>query len=828
MAYTLQNDVYIGGDKAQSHYHFSNRSIVLNTANGVFTVDVVGNTLSVDTFSITIRHQFDADMIYAPLGKDGYLDTNDKIYLLQKTGVKQYYDFVPTGSDQLHDSADKIFRVFAGYGSGGYLENLPYGTPVYWYVSSKFFAKGYVKTVDRVARYAWKITCISGVGLLDGKYHVGGIYNGTLFRDVVSSIVGGAFRYSIAADVGSAEVYGHLPYDYARNNLHRLLFAFGVALTRGSATNDYVIKNLASSSTYVPDNRIAVNGSVTKQLPATRAEVTEHTYYQMAGDEERVLYDNTGGVAVIGTTVIFRDPVYNLTANGLTILESGVNYAIVSGIGTLTGKVYTHNENIIAINRGGNEAPLVKSVKDNHLISQFNSRNVAKRVMDYYSSAKRLKAKILLEKERTGSNLSLMDAFGEISDAYLEKMTVNVTSVIGATCELVEGYTPKDYGNNYTQQAILKSSGTWTVPTGVTQIRVILIGGGQGGSGGYDGEDGCWFEGGINAPTGGIEEGESRGGMFGKSEQFGYREYGWESGAGCFELGVGYKDGDQREPQGGEAGSPGEPGRYIIADFAVSPGETITVNIGQGGNGGSRNGGVGSAGGATTASSTHVWLSSADGSSSDQGWYDVLSGDTFALPGDNGNRGGNGGMTDTTGDYGTSGTNGRPGGDVLGFRGGKGGKGKITPLQIAYWDEEDNLFFRDFQQKTSGGGGGGAAYGANGGSGANAGFIAGHAKPSDPDTWYGDRWFSGLGGDGANAAAPPQAVNGNGGQGGNGGGGGGNLGGILGFCGYNSAQEHLDLGGGGTEYGGTAYKAGAGGQGSVGGKGGNGLAIFLY
>ena len=675
------------------------------------------------------------------------------------------------------------------------------------------------------------MTCISGIGLLDGKYHVGDLYNGETFTNICQDIIGGAFPFVIDSAVGSTLIYGHLPYDTARANLHRLLFAVGAAMVRGSANTDYTIRFLSDIVTNVPDSRIALGGAVAYNTPATRVEITEHAYFSIASDEEVKLFDNAnGGTAVQNTLVIFKEPVHDLAVTGsLTISESGVNYAVISGVGTLTGKKYTHNESQVIL--GSNSVdPNTKSVKDNHLISFANSNNVAQRVLDYFSSAKRLKAKMILQGEKTGDCLSLHNAFGEASDAYLAKMQVNVTSVIGAQCELVEGFTPTGAGNNFTNRAVITANGSWTVPAGTTLIRIVLIGGGQGGAGGDDGENGWWCEGGL-VPTGDVEEGVSRGGMYGISNEFGDRESGWADYAYCFEAGVGYRNGEQREPQGGASGDAGAPGKYIVYDRAVQGGDSITITIGAGGAGGARNGVAGSEGGATTAQSSRFGiLTSADGVSSDTGYYDVLGEETFALPGIDGWRGGNGGMTDTTGDYGTSGTNGRPGGSVGGFVGGKGGKGKRTEIEVTFIRDEDDPDWETITmwQRTSGGGGGGAAYGANGSPGGNAVIIPQHPYSDDSEFSWGTRYLSGIGGDGATALPPDQATNGNGGQGGNGGGGGGNLGGVLGFCGFNNAQRTVDLGGGDPVYGGSGYYQAKGGHGSVGGQGGNGVAIIYW
>lgn len=786
---TLKNDIYIGSVNSPA-YHYSNRSIVLNSLNGVFSVDTIGNELSIDTFSFEIRYDFDADLIYAPRGKDGYLDTNDKLYRLRKSGTPFYYDFIPKNSDKLIDTNSNVFRVFGGYTAGDYLLGLPYGTPVYWYVGNSFFVKGYTKQVERVARYAWKVTCISGVGLLDSKNHAGGLYNGVSFLTIARSIIGNSFSFTCDTEISDTLVYGHLPYDTARKNLHRLLFAVGAVMVRGTAGNDYVIKPLDVATVSVSDDRIALGGSIKVSLPADRVEVTEHSFYQMGTDETVTLFDNSNGQNVAeNTTVVFKEPMHDLAVTGtLTIKSSHVNYAVVSGVGVLTGKQYTHNETVITQGTGTTN---VKAVKDNRLVSFANSNNVARRVYAFYSSARTLKAKILLQNEKVGNNLAILDAFGEPSTAYLEKMTVSVTSVIGATCELVENYTPVG-GRNFENRVFVSANGTWTVPSGINLVRIILIGGGTGGYGGYDGANGT-----------------------SESEMTQDPEY--------VEPGSGYAKGyvEQRIPAGGVGGAAGEPGRYAIYDKTVNAGEVISFSIGAGGAGGSRNGGAGSAGGDTTASSTSIGsISSAVGISSDTGYFDTLGGQVYAKANVAGYKGGDGGRTDEDSLAGIGGYKGLNGESVAGWNGGAGSNGMMRHMGSSSYT---------YTSRASGAGGGGAAYGANGSPGTPAFFVARHMYEEDwTDEYYvGDRMYSGRGGNGANASAPAQASYGDGGQGGNGGGGGGNLGGVSGWDGGYTDSPMVVVSWD-TDKGGYAAPTAQGGQGSVGGQGGNGCAIIYY
>ena len=759
MDYALSNDIYIGSVSTPL-YHFTNRSIVGNSAKGVFAVDTIGNELSIDTFNIVIRYApgGSSALIYAPVGKDGYKCVGNQLYALRQASGKDF------------------------------MKELPYGTPVWWYNNSSFFAKGYLKSVDRIGKYAFKLTCISGVGLLDTKMHVGGLYTGQTVSSILSSIIGSTVTYSVSNAVGNVLVYGHLPYDTARANLHRLLFSCGAAMVKGNSTTDYSILYLDNTITSVPASRVALGGSVNYQLPTNKVEVTEHGFYQTINDETVVLYDNTNSTAADNLTVIFKDaPAYNLGTTGtLTISESGVNHAVVSGVGTLTGKMYTHTRQIVTLSEvAAGDAERVKRVTDNELISSVNSQNVARRVLAFYKSAKTIKAKIMLNSEKCGSLLRLTDAFGDVTEGFLQKVDVLTTTVKGANCDIVEGYMPGNNGNNFTRERVFSlGNTTWTVPSGVTSIRIVLIGAGQGGQGGFNGEDGLG-EADMTTNT--------------------------HDGGGVSPLAYitkGYANGNQPAAKGGAGGAPGNPGKFIVYDRTVTPGEVLTISPGASGTPGGRNGGIGGLGGATTVSSTNLGtLTSADGVINTNGYYDAIGKTLYASTNKDGLAGGDGGQTDSISLYGALGGNGLAGGDsegewtggAGGYSGGSGGTGKKEYLPYPAYEATLEYF-------ASGGGGGGGAYGVYGSNGGNGTVTVTGQLSANVTT--------GKGGNGATPPQPSVAFFGFGGHGGHGGGGGGNAGG--GKKQFPAAGTF------------TIGTKGLGGAGGFGGYGGMGAVIIYY
>lgn len=758
----LTNDIYVGSVNAPL-YHFENPRLEMGSTKGIFSLDVIGNELSIDTYTVTVR--WTEDDLY-----DGFITADDEEFLTVNDE-----DFMVLYNDRYSPELKNFMR------------ELPFGTPVWWYVDGAFYTKGYLKSVDRVAKYGFKLTCVSGVGLVDTDMHVGGLYQATPITTVLASIIGGAFTYTVSNAVQSVYVYGRLPYDTRRNNLHRLLFATGAALQKGDDETDYVIDFLSEDITDVPASRVSLQGSVDYQLPSNRVEVTEHAFFYLASSPTETLFDNTSETAADHLTVIFDTPVYvaSLATTGtLTVNESGVNYAVVSGIGTLTGKYYVHTTQIDVLENNPNNEPIrVRRVTENELITALNARNVQRRLLSYYQSAKTVKAKILTDGERCGQLIRMTDSFGDITQAYLARMDTLVTSVIGASCQLVEGFRPGASGNNFLHRQAITASGTWTVPAGVTFVRIALIGGGTGGQGGYDGEKGK----NGRASTSIIDPG--------------WPDYALTPGTYYDDQGnavfvYAYAYGNQDAAQGGAAGNPGTQGKVYVIEHTVTPGEVITFVIGKGGAGGARNGGAGAAGTATSVSSTSIGTASSDSGLVAQGYFDPFNGDIYAIAGTAGIKGGDGGKTDTGSLYGNNGTAGLKGGDCGIFKGGAGGAG--FKVGESYHRPEWG----------SGGGGGGAAYGANGSPG-------GAATGETPG--YRDTVTTGTGGAGANATAPEKPSYGCAGNGGNGGGGGGNVGGGRMVGTDWTPAFSLYLGDGG-----------AGGKGSKGGAGGDGIGIIYY
>ena len=374
------------------------------------------------------------------------------------------------------------------------LRLLPFGTMVFYYINGSLTHKYYINKITRQSKRAFKLECVSPVGILDKSYHVGGVYYGREFGDLLSEIIGNTISYSVSDEVSHTKMFGWLPYDTKRNNLHQMLFAINASVLRdenGDLFFDYITDD--PDPPYISDNRIYVSGSVEYPTIATEIDVTEHSYQYVATEDRVTLFDNSEDFPTSNTLVLFDNApiaVQSLRATeGLDVLYSGENYAVVSGLGVLTGIPYVDKTTVVRrYYENAGEEYTVK-VEDATLVSAMNSAYVADRLKSYYTSAKIVSADVKLDGEKVGHQYEFKDAFEEVSTGYLKKITTYPSSFVKASCEFITGYAAEKHGNSYDYHLLVDAPGTITIPEGTKSMRVTLIAGGDGASSGLAGED---------------------------------------------------------------------------------------------------------------------------------------------------------------------------------------------------------------------------------------------------------------------------------------------------------------------------------------------------
>lgn len=551
--------ILIGADPKSPMYTFTDAQIKVNP------VCVLSSALLMDELAID---QFSPVMYSEAYLRVGFMESSGKA---------------------LVDNAGRRLVVLKG---GGFLDRLPYATPIWYYVDDVLMGKFYSKRVVRSGRAWFDVQAVSAIGVLDGQTHNGGLYSGVSFPDVAADIIGGSVSFSCADELRSLPVFGWLPKDTRRKNLHQLLFAYGVAIRKDENGNMVFVYPDTQTTKNIGDDRIFLGGSIDYMTPATRVDITEHAFLKLPSDEEVTLFDNTDGSGVADfTTIDFPNaPIHDLTASGAIVVhESGVNYAVISGTGLLRGKLYTHTTKIKTLENASNGETKVVSVQDDTLVSVANSGNVAKRVLSYYGAARTIAADIVVDGEKPGDQIVFNNPFGDPETAFLSSMEVTSSSFLRAACELVSNYTPAWGGNNYSHAVVLTGSGSWAF-TG--KCRAVLIGGGSGGSSGCDGETGTY-------------------------------------------------DTDNPGPatKGGAPGIPGEGGRILSVEMDVSG--SVSYSCGLGGAGGI-NAGTAPVPGEDGTDTVFGSFTTANGMRSQTGAVNLFTGEVLGLPGLAGLPGGDG------------------------------------------------------------------------------------------------------------------------------------------------------------------------------------------
>lgn len=392
--------------------------------------------------------------------------------------------------------------------------------------------------------------------------------------------------------IQSTRVFGWIKTGRKREAFYQLLFSQSLNLLH-TADGGVKITGLSSGKVAdLDDEKIYERGSE-RQFDSIRTiSLTEHAYSALADSE--IVFDNSDIVAPSGTYIAEFDkaPIYGTptASSGLTIVAYNCNCAVVSGKGIITARPYLHSTSVISKQISDDLNGKDISVSGATMVTFVNSAVVFARLEAYYNpSLSLIKNSIVASGEKCGSKYGFTGPFGDATEAFLQKIDATPSAITKFDCEFVKGYVPpKKTGGDYDDYVILTRSGRWTVPSGVTKIRVVLIGGGTGGSSGLDGEDGAELL---------VKTDEQLSGI--------------------------------RAAKGGAPGTAGESGKIYEVEI-TSPASYYDFIIGAGGNGGYSHGqeehGIGDPGGDTTFGS----YSSASGVVRPTGISNIFTGEIYA------------------------------------------------------------------------------------------------------------------------------------------------------------------------------------------------------
>lgn len=602
--------------------------------------------------------------------------------------------------------------------------NFRLNTPIKVYHKEELLGIFYAQEVYRLGPIQYRISGINAIGLLENITHYGGMYTGETTAEVLKGLFG-SIPYYVKSSVGKVKLYNHLPIATARENLSQILIASGavVRIDRDGAIRVEDLYDYQSNT--LPPNKVFIESTIRYNSPVTRVIVTEHQYIKDPASEEKVLFE---GTVQQGDIITFRSPAYDIVAEGVTILDQNANFAKVSGgSAVIKGKEYTHIEREVSRDVQPSQVESIKRISDATLVSLVNSEAVAARLAAYYKQSEVLELDFVRQRQGASEIVSTYDPYEyQPTKGFTEAVEISLGGHLFGEAEILTGYTPSRVEDIdlRSERVVLTGSGEWIPPEGVTEVTAVLIDGGAEGLAGQDGEGSSTSIGSSDSQT--------------RTVTLPANQWTLVASASASSRGSGSNG------SGGKAGTGGSGGRVYRITMAVTPGSPISYACG----GPVLNG--------ESSTTTFGTASSENGSRSDSGYTDPITGELYAKPGDDGLDGGDGG------------SGGNPGQSSGIAVGGEGFKGGSTSLGTS-----DTSVRASFN--VSGAGGGGA--GGGGSSGEDA-FLS-----QRPDTSGNTALCSASsGGNGGNGKDGSNgATYGSGGEGGGGGGG-------AGSCGDTSVQ----------------------------------------
>lgn len=728
----------------------------------------------------------------------------------------------------------------------GDFSDFVYGRPVKIFEDGQLKATMYATDISPInqrdrGEELFHVECVSSVGILSRIEHYGGLYVGASAGSIIADIMGG-LPYTIDSGLAAELLYGWLPYvKDARKNLNKVLFATGATITRNASGNVHFTYILQDAAKQIPKDRTFYGGINSKKEHKSAVTVIEHGYYQSLEATEELIFDNTQGVAGNNTRITFDEPYYDYRGDGLTVVQSSANWAIITGVGYLYGKKYVHTQRPVSSVIDTIGEPEILQVSDQTLVSSLNVNGIVDRLTNYYSSARIRSFDIEVADEKPGDLIEFYDRRDHVNTGYIKSIDESASSFWRGTVNAVTNWMPTKSGNDFTNYTIVTEAdlvnGMWPVPAEMQghRARVVLFSGAEGGQGGYAGES-------MKAAQGGSQTYKS----IDVSGQ----------GSGDFYIG-GLQSNVQQGGAGGAGGQGGASATRFVNIDLPSLGSSYPVTFGAGGEGG--------AGGTVTRSwdmsetvtqpelgapgedSFFDNVSTAYGAVFRGTYINLVTGEVLVKAGEAGiagAAGGRGGYTEQIHgpyetqdealeyDYGTDpNSKGTNGGSVGGYSGGSGNIGASGGTSRVWYPTIVAAYKYYRLANAGGGGGGGAAMGANGENGeiGDGGSISvRYTQDNHRETYYYAnrttfdnpdqevRHSGAWGGNGANATIIPSKPLYVGGTGGHGGGGGGGAGQCMSSYSHYQSND-IDI-----HYG-RAY----GGKGGNGGKGGDGSDGFM-
>ena len=283
--------------------------------------------------------------------------------------------------------------------------------PIYIYKDESLICKTFNSESTREVAHKYNIYAEDYIGILDKEQFLGGIYSNYSLKSLLDEICG-----DIPHDYTGEEIInGYLPAMTRREALQYVAFATCKVIDCSRSEN-IQIKTLSDTPKILDKSRVMRTTKESTEAIVTKIILAEHML--KANSEESELINEV----ISGTyTFTFGEPHHSYAITGGTLVNSGSNYATITGTGNtvvlkangyddVIKQLATDNPIVVAT-----DLPNVIEKMDNRLITSANSVNVLQHLSNIYFRNKTLNAKILLKDELVGDLVIIPTDLGEVT-----------------------------------------------------------------------------------------------------------------------------------------------------------------------------------------------------------------------------------------------------------------------------------------------------------------------------------------------------------------------------------------------------------------------------
>ena len=275
---------------------------------------------------------------------------------------------------------------------------------------------------------------IDGVGVIDKSNFIKGrIYQNEKVSVIIAEIMesAGWNKYEISDELKDLTLSGYIPICSHREALQQVAFAIRAIVDCSRTNLIRIYRQNTSADIKIKDDRLFIDGEkVSDKEYVSKIEITMHQYQEST--DQSTIFDGILNAGV--NEITFSEPAKDIDSSAGTVVESGVNYAIINmsetGECTVTGKVYEDLQSTFIRSAGesnSNEIENVISVTDATLVDKNNSYLLAESLFDYYSLRRTLNARYILETERTGRWISVKSYYGMYINGGIESQEIDLT-----------------------------------------------------------------------------------------------------------------------------------------------------------------------------------------------------------------------------------------------------------------------------------------------------------------------------------------------------------------------------------------------------------------